>query len=161
MLDTNVYHKLIDDEPVLAWLRHLVGSGVWRILGTHVQRDELARGRDADTRRRLDCFDSLATVVPTDVFVFDVSRFDQAGLGPTVGTVEELDTVLRTPAAGRTDGTPGHTNDAIIIQTARAEGAILVTNEQGRMIKSAPKVGIEVVQYPDFVNLIMSPASGD
>jgi hypothetical protein len=147
MLDSNVFDHLLKDAQVCGLLEELVDSGRVTLLSTHVQRDELAAKTDDLEKRAalLECHDRLTRSVPTGAFVLDVSRFDAARFGPAVGEAA-FDDVLRTPRAGRRDGMPGHTNDALITDTALAEDAILVSSEEisgagGRILRRAKESG--------------------
>jgi hypothetical protein len=45
---------------------------------------------------------------------------------------------------------PGHTNDAIILDTTLAEGAVLVTADRKRLMKVAQKAGAKTLTVDEF-----------
>ena len=157
MFDSNVFDVLVDRTEVGSKVHSAVSEGRIEVISTHVQRDELSATPDPAKRARLlEIFADLVREVPAGSFVIGESRLDQARIdGPTVGT-GEFDSVLRTSGSDRPDGTPNHTRDALIVDTAKAEGAILVSAEvntsgaPGRILKRAHAVGVQTMTPDEF-----------
>jgi predicted nucleic acid-binding protein len=78
MFDTNVFNHLLDG---MAELSTFVGRA--NFYATHVQIDELNRTRDEGRKAALlQVFEEVTSVrVPTESFVLDASRLDEAKLG--------------------------------------------------------------------------------
>lgn len=140
MLDSCVYDALLEDGPLLNRLHELRRAGVIDPLATQIQREELARTPDVTKRLNLLAIrEGLARYVLAAAIVLDETRWDE-GRWMTDDGAAEFDAILRTDyRAGR-----GHTRDAIIIATAKYEGAVFVTAEKNRAAKVARKVGVEV-----------------
>jgi predicted nucleic acid-binding protein len=120
MLDTNVFNRIIDEglDP-RAVLPHDC-----RLVGTHVQRDELEATPDA-TRRAdlLQMFDEFVDEgVPTESAVWGVSRWDQAKWGS--GMRERLHTALDELRRKR-----NNLQDSLIAETAIVRGCVLVSTD--------------------------------
>lgn len=139
MLDTNAIDALTDDDDALRLVNQATDAGRLRLLVTHVQDDEIARIPDPDRRLRRK---RLATsVVPTSVFVLDVSRLEMARLGD--GRV--YDQV-------QTDGLH-HAADGIIADTAAAEGLPVVTADR-RLRARCRALGIEVFPVEELLQRV-------
>jgi rRNA-processing protein FCF1 len=154
MLDSCVYDELVADRDMRKALSAAIEEGSVAVLATHIQRDELTETPDEPKREALlECLHELAHTVPSSVFVLDHSRLDEARLGPFVDG-EVFDGTFRTPREGRQDGMPGHTNDAIILDTSLAEGAVLVTNDEKRLMKVARKAGAKTLTVAEFFSRV-------
>ncbi|MCK9201350.1 MAG: hypothetical protein M0P59_07205 [Gallionella sp.] len=73
VVDTNIFNKLVDG---IFRIENLPSDGPY--LATHVQIDELNNTKDAERRARLFLMfaEVRPQVVPTESFVWDVSRWD-------------------------------------------------------------------------------------
>jgi predicted nucleic acid-binding protein len=140
MLDSCVYDVLLLDGSLRNRLYELREAGTVDMLTTQIQREELARtGDEAKRLNLLAIRELLARYVVAAAVVLDETRLNEGRLMGHDGS-EEFNRVLRTDY--RTG--PGHTRDAIIIATAKYEGAVFVTAETKRAAKVARKVGVEV-----------------
>ena len=122
ILDTNVFNRVLDGALRLPALDVDVSY-----FATHVQLDELAATRDDLRRKRLlEQFSSIAPEsIPTDTFVWDVSRLDLARLGDGV-----LFTRIRDDLAKLNKGKLNNIQDALIAETAINNGLVLVTEDR-------------------------------
>lgn len=133
MFDTDAFDHVIARPQCLAALKTAIATGVYEVLTTHVQEDQLAGAPAAKraiypqiTRRQVD----------TSAFVVGLSKLGMAKRGPGV-TYDGI----RTP--GR------HYEDALIADTAQSENAILVTGD-GRLQRRARAKGITVWEFGDL-----------
>ncbi len=74
ILDTNIFNRLVDGAIALA---DLPDGG--HLVATHIQIDEINSTKDLERRARLFLAFAQARpeIVPTETFVWDVSRWDQ------------------------------------------------------------------------------------
>lgn len=123
MLDTNVFNRVVDtgyDPRVLL-------SGNCRLVGTHVQRDELEATKDPTRRSALlRMFGEFVDEdVPTESAVWGVSRWGQAKWG--VGdTRERLHRALDQCNKKKNS----NLQDSLIAEAALARGCVLVTADK-------------------------------
>lgn len=123
MLDSSVIFALDDEYPDLLNDMLAVADRL-DLITTHIQADEDARGSRA--YRRL-----VMRQVPTSVFVLDYSRLGAANLG--AGKFFE----------GLRDGNLKHTEDAIIMDAAIEEGAVLVIRDE-RAVRRLRRAGADL-----------------
>jgi hypothetical protein len=83
LTDTDFINRVIDNPGALERIVAAARSSASTMIGNHVGRDQLDATKDPIRREKLlHAYDSLLRVdVPTWGAVFDVSRFDQCGLG--------------------------------------------------------------------------------
>jgi hypothetical protein len=161
LLDSNVYDDLIGAPPVVDALVELRRRRtIEPLIETHVQRDELARkpellaARDAlpailfmHTRAAAAVWGASRwgeghwTVTPTSEFVLGVSRLDEARLGNGQ--------VLEAIRGDTRRENLNHARDALLMDTARAEGAVFVTNER-RLLNRGTQLGLDVWPWARF-----------
>jgi len=145
MLDTNIFNSLLDGSLPI---EDLVGKATF--FATHIQADELSNTSD-DKRREslLQLFaDIKGTALPTESFVLDVSRLDQANLGgdrmiPTESArlgisqwgrakwtaPDNLFDSIRSMLNKLNRAKPNNIMDALIAETAIKNGLTLVTHD--------------------------------
>jgi hypothetical protein len=156
MLDSCVFDELLKDSAARAALQTAIADGKVQVLTSHIQRDELdaIRRRDPEKADRLlEVWTSLTSAVPTAGAVWDVSRWGEARwFGDEQAA--RFDNTMRTPAEGTADGRPGHTNDALIVDTARHEEAVFVTVEKDRAKKMARRVGVPILSSAELLAMV-------
>ena len=142
MLDTNVFNHVQDGQIEL---EQFAGH---ELFTTHVQHDELMRTRCPDKKAKLlSVFQKIELkIIPTNTFVADDSRIDQAkcsisgGLYETLlNRIQELD-----KKTGKKKLEINQSRDARIAETAIKEGLTLVTNDQN-LTQAAQENGCHVV----------------
>ena len=145
MFDTNVFNRILDG---VISLRTLAGRCV--AYATHIQRDEINNTKNPERRAALaQVFDDVVSgLLPTDSFVLDVSRLDEARLGgdrvvPTAsgvydvsrygqakyGAEDNLYSALKDRLDSINRNKPNNVHDALIAETSIKEGHILVTDD--------------------------------
>lgn len=145
MFDTNVFNRVLDG---VISLQTLTGRVV--AYATHIQRDEINNTTNPDRRAALaQVFREVVTEsLPTDSFVLDASRLDEARLGgervvPTESAVYGVSRYgqakygaednLYTALKGRLDkinrNKPNNVQDALIAETSIKGGHVLVTDD--------------------------------
>jgi len=121
MFDTNIFNKILDgqiDPSKLSSKDCYV---------THVQFDEIQATKDKDRRLKLEEVFSqvVSTQLPTESFVLDVSRLDEAKLSDGV-RYEQLLQRLNELNKSKLN----NVQDALIDETALTNGITLVTEDQ-------------------------------
>jgi predicted nucleic acid-binding protein len=121
MLDTNVFNRLLDGSVDLV---KLAGKLYY---ATHIQIDEIRATRSAERRSKLENVFSevLTEQLPTQSFVLDVSRLDEACLSDGELYGELLDRLNQ-----RNKAKPNNIQDALIAETALTSGLTLVTEDR-------------------------------
>jgi predicted nucleic acid-binding protein len=119
IVDTCIFNKLVDGG---LRLDDLPSDG--QFVATHIQADELSKTKDSERRERLLLkFSQIApTRVPTESFVFDVSRFDQSKWS-NCRTLQTLKTALDASNGGKSN----NIQDALIAEVAIVNGFALLT----------------------------------
>lgn len=141
LLDSNIHDKLIGEPDLLPVLARHVAEGRMELLSTHVQADEIAE--TPDPRRASALMEVPVKQVETSGIVFGVSRFGQARFAES----EPLEKLRR--------GNLAHTKDALIANTARLEGATLVTEDR-TLASRAREQGIPAIGWEEFRALVVS-----
>lgn len=122
VVDTSIFGKLIDG---LIRVEDLPSDGPY--IATHVQIDELNNTKDSERRARL--FLKFAEVrpqmVPTESFVFDVSRWDQ-GKWSDGKLFEKLKRDLDALNKSRAN----NVSDVLIAEVAISNGFTLITSDR-------------------------------
>jgi hypothetical protein len=122
VVDTYVFNWLADSSIKRASLPSDGGFAI-----THIQVDEINKTKDEERRARL--FLLMQTLhcelLPTQTFVFDVSRVDQAKPGDG-----RLFTSLKTQLDGLNKGKKSNSRDALIAETTIANGYVLLTADR-------------------------------
>jgi hypothetical protein len=144
MLDTNIFDHIIETPGLAGHLRSLTASGRLDIVVTHVQEDELAGIHDTERRRAVQ--QVPRRLVPTAVFVLDVSRLGQARLGGGHEGGLEYDTLH--------GENPKRVRDAVIALTSAAaaeEVEAFVTEDGGlaQRVKAKAKT-LKVWNFSEF-----------
>jgi predicted nucleic acid-binding protein len=140
MFDTNIYDEVTADPALLARIKELTQEEKIRVLTTHIQEDEIDQIND-DTKRTK--FREISTTrIPTDGFILDISRLDEACLdgGPAIEVIQ--------------GPTSSNSKDALIGNTAMRQADVLVTNDE-RLYKKTKRLsanctvmtGKELEQY--------------
>ena len=119
MFDTNIFNNILDGkvDPSL-----LDGKGCF---ATHVQHDEIQATTDKTRRSALEAIFSIAFQLPTESFVLDVSRPNEAKLSDGV-LFEEMRERLDKMNKKRRN----NSQDVLIAETAINNGLILVTHDR-------------------------------
>ncbi len=138
VVDTCLINKLVDGS---------VGSDELpkdgQFVASHIQLDELSKTRNTERREKLlNKFSELISeVLPTESFVLDISRLDEARLGDGVryhAIKEDLD--------ARNKSKPNNTHDALIAEVAMKNGYTLLTTDFD-LYQTAYKQGIGVMYW--------------
>ncbi len=144
MFDTNVFNRILDGVISLHTL-----TGRVEVYATHVQRDEINNTRNPARRAALAqvFVDAVTGSLPTDSFVLDVSRLDEARLGgervvPTESAVygvsrygharyseDNLYSALKNRLDAINGAKPNNVQDALIAETSIKSGHVLVTDD--------------------------------
>lgn len=145
MFDTNVFNHILDG---MAELSGFVGRA--KFYATHVQIDELRKTSNEERRAALfRVFEEVTNIkVPTESFVLDVSRLDEAKLGwkqpvPTESAVwgvskwgqskwtspDNLYEPIKAKLDELNKSKPNNVEDALIAETAIKNGFTFVTHD--------------------------------
>ena len=145
MFDTNVFNRILDAD---IQLQSLIGRVI--AFATHIQRDEINNTKNLERRTALAkiFIDIVSESAPTDSFVLDVSRLDQARVGgdrvvPTESAVwdvskwdeakwgdsDDLYSRLKAELDKLNKNKPNNTQDALIGETSIKGGYVLVTDD--------------------------------
>jgi predicted RNA-binding Zn-ribbon protein involved in translation (DUF1610 family) len=139
ILDSNVYDKLVATPERQHLFIAGCESGRIELLLTHIQHDELMAIPDEAKRAAVLSIPFVVTM--TYGAVFGTSKWGLARFGET----EKID-AIRSPSGK-------HANDALIAQTAQAEGAVLVTEEH-RLRNRARSEGVEVWSAAELIEYV-------
>jgi predicted nucleic acid-binding protein len=141
MLDTNIFDRIIAISGFAGHLRSLTAGGGIDIVVTHVQEDELAGIQDAEKRRAIQ--QVPRRLVPTVVFVLDISRLGDARLGGGHEGGLEYDALH--------GENPKRVRDAVIALTAAAEVDAFVTEDSqlARNVRARAEK-LEVWDFAEF-----------
>ena len=144
MLDSNIFDEIIKTPGLAGQLRSLTASGRLDIVVTHVQEDELAGIQDIEKRRAIR--QVPRRLIPTAVFVLDVSRLGQARLGEGDEGGLEYDTLH--------GENPKRVRDAVIALTAAAEAEgveafVTVDDRLARRVRAKAKT-LKVWNFAEF-----------
>ena len=122
ILDTNIFNKLVDGSLLPS---DLPSDG--QFIATHIQIDEL--NNTADNERRAKLFLMFAkispAVMPTESFILDISRLDEAKLSNGI-FFESFKGDLDLLNKGKTN----NIQDALIAEVAAVNGFTLITSDQ-------------------------------
>jgi hypothetical protein len=145
MFDTNVFNRILDGVISLQTL-----TGRVEAYATHVQRDEINNTTNPARRAALARVfgEVVAASLPTESFVLDVSRLDEARLGgervvPTESAIygvsmygqakysaeESLYSALKERLDSINGAKPNNVHDALIAETSIKRGHVLVTDD--------------------------------
>lgn len=150
MFDTNVFNHLLDG---MAEVSRLVdqANGRAKFYATHIQIDELKKTSNDERRAALlQVFEEITNIrVPTESFVLDVSRLDEAKLGkngpvPTESAVYgvsrygeckrgapgNLYEQIKTELDRLNKNRPNNVQDSLIAETSIKNGFTLVTHDK-------------------------------
>ena len=121
IFDTNIFNRILDGKIDPSKLSNK------DCYVTHVQFDEIHATKDKNRRMRLEGIFSqvLSTQLPTESFVLDVSRLDEAKLsnGAMYGRfLQRLNELNKSK--------PNNVQDALIGETALTNGIALVTEDK-------------------------------
>jgi rRNA-processing protein FCF1 len=110
---------------------------------THVQVDEINKTEDEERRARLLLAQASlpCVLLPTQTFVFDISRFDHAKLGDG-----KLFTSLRAELDKLNKGKRSNSRDALIAEAAIANGYVLLTADKDLKL-TTERHGGEVILF--------------
>jgi len=138
VVDTNIFNKLVDG---VFRIEDLPSDGPY--LATHVQIDELNNTKDAERRARLFLMfaEVRPQVVPTESFVWDVSRWDHGKWGDGIlyeKLKHDLDALNKSKA--------NNARDILIAEVAIANGYTLLTADRD-LATIAEKHGGKVAYY--------------
>jgi len=122
MFDTNVFNHLLEGKIAPEQV-----PSEWTVHATHIQADELERTTDQSKRVELQKLftGQVDKQVPTEAFVFDVSRLDQAKFS---GPESKYGSVLQRLESLRSKR--NNVEDALIADTCIQNGYVLVTNDK-------------------------------
>ncbi|MGA2457496.1 MAG: PIN domain-containing protein [Terriglobales bacterium] len=121
VVDTCIFNKLRDGKLQPS---DLPSDG--RLVVTHIQVDEINNTSDKELRARLIlAFAGIAPeIVPTETFLYDVSRLDRAKMGNG-----EVFLAVKTALDGR-EKKRNNTQDALIAEVAIVNGFTLLTSDR-------------------------------
>ena len=119
VVDTSLINKLADGT---VGADELPNDGVF--VATHIQIDEINQTKNPERRTKLleKFSETIDEVLPTESFVSDVSRLDEARLGDGAAyesIMKELD--------ARNNRKPNNSEDALIAEVAMRNGYVLLT----------------------------------
>jgi predicted nucleic acid-binding protein len=139
VVDTNIFNKLVDGSLLID---QLPSDGP--MVATHIQIDELNKTRDSERKEKLlSKFSEIAPkIIPTESFVFDVSRFDKAkwSNGKLFQKIKgELDDM--------NGGKQNNTQDALIAEVAIVNCFTLITSDF-HLSKVVTNYGTKVIYIP-------------
>jgi|BarGraNGADG00211_3_1021988.scaffolds.fasta_scaffold18868_2 predicted nucleic acid-binding protein len=122
IVDTNIFNQLIDGSVAIS---DLPSDSLF--FATHVQIDEINNTKDSERRAQLFfMFVELKTeIVPTESFVFDISRFDLSKLsdGVLFGKLKhDLDMLNKSKS--------NNPQDVLIAEVAIMNGYTLITADR-------------------------------
>ena len=122
VVDTNIFNKLVDG---ILRVEDLPSDGPY--LATHVQIDEINNTKDAERRARLFLMfaEVRPQVVPTESFVWDISRWDHGKWSDGV-----LYTRLKQDLDALNKSKSNNARDILIAEVAIANGYTLVTADR-------------------------------
>jgi rRNA-processing protein FCF1 len=144
MVDTCVFNWLLDGKIQRA---ALPSGGRFAI--THIQMDELNKIQDEERRVRLSLLvhaTMKCEVIPTQTFVFDVSRWDHACWGDG-----ELFNKIRDELDAANKRRKSNTQDALIAETAIQNGYTLITADGGLKWAAEKHGGVVIFFSPPSV----------
>lgn len=120
MFDTNIFNRILDGSF------DLQGSDDKVLYATHVQLDEIRATKNIQRRLGLEklFMEILDEQLPTQSFVLDISRLDEARLGNG-----EIYNQILSLLNQRNKRKPNNVQDALIGETALTNGLILVTED--------------------------------
>jgi hypothetical protein len=138
VVDTNIFNKLVDG---LIGIEDLPSNGPY--LATHIQIDEINNTKDSDRRALLFLkFAELRPqVIPTESFVWDVSRWDQGKWSDGVlfeALKHDLDVLNKSKS--------NNARDILIAEVAITNGYTLVTADRD-LADIAKKHGCKVAYF--------------
>lgn len=145
LLDGNIIDKFLENPNLLALVHAAQDRGLIELISTHVEFDELEAAKTkkpekgellVSTHVELE-----ATSVDTDGFVLGISRLDMATF-----MSEEGDAIY----AQLTANNPNHAEDALLILTAKREGAAFVSEETDRVPSMCRLASVELFNAKTF-----------
>lgn len=148
LLDCNAVDPIADQPGALDAVEAAIARGDLQLLITAAAFQEIAEARDVDRRVRLLLAVHKADIVPDGAIVLDRTRIGLMRFG------DESDYQhIRA-------GNDSHIEDALIAMGAKAEGAVLVTNEK-RLPKKAHGIDVETMTTAELLGQIgYKPPSG-
>lgn len=141
ILDTNVFNQMMDDDVAIA---HLL-PGV-ELIATHIQWDELSATKNDERRCELQDYyrEVLDEQVATEAAAYGVSRYGQSKYSDGESYNE-----IKNRLDQLNNSKPNNVQDALIADTARIRGFVLVTHDQD-LKTVAEEMGIECKQLVDI-----------
>jgi hypothetical protein len=136
VLDSNGVNPLVDLPGAFDLVKRAIEAGKLELLSTPVPAEEITATRDRDPSRRakLQALVELTRLVATGVFIFDVSRVDEARLSGSAAPVRALQA-----------GNPAkNSKDALIGATGLYEQCAVITSDRV-LRREAIALGIEVL----------------
>jgi len=134
----------------LRLVREAVEEGRLELIVTHVQIDEVSATPD-DAKRRLLLELAHETNADTAGFVIGVSKLDMAAIG-----TDEENRLIEDVTAGNTR----HAEDALLLSTAKRDGAVLVTNER-RLANRCRTEGVPASTPEEFLERVAEEGRGN
>ena len=138
VVDTCIINKLIEGKISLIALPQNCS-----FFASHIQIDELNKTPDAERRAQL--FLKFAEIspkiIPTESFIWDVSRWDQAKWNDG-----QLYNNLKQSLDALNKSKPSNANDALIAETAIVNNYTLLTSDKD-LTKVAKNLGCNVVYF--------------
>jgi hypothetical protein len=162
VFDTNVYNRIADTLGAADGVRLAIAKDRIQLIETHLQEDQL-EATTCDERRTL-----LKRVLesipgekgPTEVIVWDVSKWDQANFSDDATTAFYEDVL-----AGTKRGQPRHAIDAALATTALRKAEVFVTTDAplAKRTKTAVEaIGatLRVLTFDEFLAEFIFPNRG-
>ena len=139
-LDSNVYDEFLESQELLDLVLDATSQGLIELVGTHVEPDELQatkQNKPAKGIRLVSAHLELnANQVDTEGFVIGLSRLDMARLFSD----EDAELFTRLTA-----NNPKHSEDVLMIMTAKREKATFVSQEMKRVPGICKEIDLECI----------------
>lgn len=126
MFDTNIFNRILDGVHAIVEITKFHGKA--HFYATHVQLDELKKTSNTQRRQELIAvFEEVAgTKVPTESFVLNVSRLDEANVGEEEN---DLYSKIKAELDKLNKNKPNNIQDALIAETAIKNQFTLITED--------------------------------
>lgn len=153
MLDSNIFDRLHDDSEAFA--AFVAPARPFRVLVTHVQADQLLEAPEPEHSAFVALLEHTDRTISAG-FVFDVSRLDHAAFG-----TDEDNAVIMAARGQATSENEirKRAADGVIASTARANGAVLVTDDAGLAKRVNAWIDLVVWDWPRFRTRLLPPVN--
>lgn len=139
-LDSNVYDEFLKNQDLLNLVLDAQSRGLIELVGTHVEPDELQAAKQNNQIKGIRLVSAHLELNPSQVVtegsVFGKSRYGEA----TLFSKAEGESFTKLTADN-----PNHSEDVLMILTAKRENATFVSEETRRVPRICKEVGIECI----------------